>query len=189
MAEGLTERQQRWFASVRARLESDTGKSLEEWVAIARTCPETKPRARLAWMKAHHGLGQNRASYVLTEAFPSEAGWETPDVLRQALWSDVTSGKILAVVEALATPLPEVVTGQRKGYTAFSRKVQFAAIRPLKDGKAMLGLALEPHEHPLLEAPKNEPWSERLHARRPLNSPADADAELKALIEKAWERS
>ena len=30
---------------MQASLERDTGKTLAEWVAIARTCPETKPRA------------------------------------------------------------------------------------------------------------------------------------------------
>ncbi|HEX5262572.1 MAG TPA: hypothetical protein VFW13_03545 [Phenylobacterium sp.] len=45
---GLTPRQEKWFASVKASLERDTGKSLDEWVAIARTCPETRPKARAA---------------------------------------------------------------------------------------------------------------------------------------------
>ena len=58
----LTERQQKWFASVRAGLQRETGKTIEEWVAIARTCPAVSPRARQAWLKANHGLGINRAS-------------------------------------------------------------------------------------------------------------------------------
>ena len=74
-SETLTEQQKKWFASVRDSLERETGKSLTEWVAIAKTCPETKHRARLAWFKEHHGLLQNRASYVLGEAFPPEAGF------------------------------------------------------------------------------------------------------------------
>ncbi|MBV8593629.1 MAG: DUF4287 domain-containing protein, partial [Caulobacteraceae bacterium] len=45
----LTERQRKWFDSVRTSLERDTGRTLEEWVAIARTCPEIQPRARLKW--------------------------------------------------------------------------------------------------------------------------------------------
>ena len=44
-ASNLTPRQQKWFASVQASLERDTGKTLDEWVAIAKSCPETKPRA------------------------------------------------------------------------------------------------------------------------------------------------
>jgi hypothetical protein len=186
---GLTERQKKWFDSVAASLERDTGKSLDEWVAIARTCPESKPRARAQWLKAHHGLGANRAAQVLSAAFPSEDGWDNPDKLRETLWADPASRAIFAAVETAATALPEVVLGQRKQFTAFSRKVQFASIRPVKGGKAMLGLALEPAADPRLEAPKNEPWSERLHARLQLESPDQVDASVAALLKQAWELS
>jgi len=186
---GLTERQRKWFASVRASLERDTGKSLDEWVAIARTCPETKPRARAQWLKEHHGLGINRASQVLSAAFPSGAGWDQPDTLREALWADPASRAIFEAVRAAATAVPGVVEGQRKAVTAFSRKVQFAAVRPVRGGTAMLGLALAPEADPRLEAPRNESWSERLRARMPLASPAAVDASVAALLEQAWERS
>ena len=43
---GLTERQKKWFASVEASLERDTGKTLAQWVKIAKTCPETTPGKR-----------------------------------------------------------------------------------------------------------------------------------------------
>lgn len=188
MGAGLTERQQKWFASVRGSLERETGKTLEAWVAIARTCPETKPRARLAWFKATHGLGQNRASYVLSEAFPSAAAWDEPDALRAALWTDPQSTQILVAVEAAVGALPETVTGQRKAVTAFSRKVQFAAARPVKGGKLMLGLALDPAADPRLEPSKNESWSERLKARLLLASSAEV-ASVEPLLRQAWERS
>jgi Domain of unknown function (DUF4287) len=184
---GLSPRQEKWFASVRASLERDTGKSLGEWVAIARTCPETKPRARAAWLKANHGLLQNRAMYVLSEAFPSETGgWAEGDTLRDALWTDPASRAILEAVQAAATQLPNVVMGQRKQFTAFSREFQFVSVRPVKGGKAMLGLALAPDADPRLEAPKNEGWSERLKARMLLEDPGQVDA---ALLTRAWERS
>jgi hypothetical protein len=72
----LTERQQKWFASVAGSLERDTGKTLAEWVAIAKTCPETKPRARTEWLREHYGLGVNRIAHILSEAFPSPMGWD-----------------------------------------------------------------------------------------------------------------
>ena len=55
----LTERQVKWFKSVRDGLERDTGRTLEQWAEVARACPDQAHRARLAWMKAQHGLGQN----------------------------------------------------------------------------------------------------------------------------------
>jgi len=188
-SEHLTGQQKKWFASVRGGLERETGKSLAEWIAIAKTCPETAPRARLRWFKETHGLQQNRASYVLSEAFPPAAGWDEPDALKNALWTDPESRAIFASVEALILALPPVVTGQRKGFSAWSRNYQFAAIRPLKGGKARLGLALPPDADPSLEPARNEGWSERLKAAKVLNTPADADAGIAALLRSAWDAS
>jgi hypothetical protein len=186
---GLTPRQEKWFASVKASLERDTGKTLDEWVAIAKTCPETKPRARADWLREHYGLGVNRSAQILSAAFPSGEGWDDPDKLRAALWADPASTAIFESVERLATALPDVVTGQRKAFTAFSREFQFASVKPIKGGKALLGLAVPPDADPRLEPPKNESWSERLKSKLLLDNPAQVDASVEALLKAAWERS
>ena len=188
-AEQLTEQQQKWFASIRDGLERDTGKSLAEWVAIAKTCPETKPRARLKWFKETHGLLQNRASYVLNEAFPPVAGWSEPDALREALWADPASRAIFDALEAMVLAMPDIVVGQRKGYSAWSRAYQFAALRPIKGGRARLGLALAPDAVPSSEPAKNEGWSERLKASLVLDTPGDVDARIANLLKQAWDAS
>jgi hypothetical protein len=186
---GLTPRQQKWFASIHASLEPETGKSLDQWVAIARTCPETRPRAQAKWLKDNHGLLQNRAMYVLSVAFPQEMGWDDAGPLREALWTDPSSRATFEAVRAAAMALPDAIEGQRKAATAFSRNFQFAAVRPVKGGTALLGLAVDPSADPRLEAPKNEAWSERLKARMPLSGPAAVDASVTALLRQAWERS
>lgn len=179
----LTERQRRWFATVRANVQAKTGRSLDEWIAIARTCPHDKPRARTEWLRTEHGLGVNHAALVLSEAFPSDADWDNPDALRAALWADPSSRAILEAVEHIAAKVDGLVVGQRKSFTAFSRDVQFAAIRPLKGGRALLGLRLTPDASPRLAAPKRkESWSERLTATVELAAPADVDAEIESLF-------
>ena len=185
----LTPRQQRYFAALQASLERDTGRSLAEWVTIARTCPETQHRARLKWLKDNYGLLQNHGSHVLNEAFAEKRPWEEPQKLLAALWADPGSRAIFEAVDAAARKPNEVIQTVRKGYTAWSREFQFAALRPVKRGGAMLGLALLPGAHARLEAPRNEPWSERLKARTPLESPGDVDAEIEALLKAAWDRS
>jgi hypothetical protein len=187
--EHLTERQKKWFASVAASLERDTGNSLAEWATIALTCPETSPRARRLWLKEHYGLGANRAAQVLGQAFPSGMGWDEPDKLEDALWADARSRSILDAVEAAVSPLPELVTGQRKTFTAWSRRVQFAAIKPIKGGKAVLGIAVSPEADPRLTPPKNEAWSDRLKSKIVLSSPSEVDRQLEALIRAAWEQA
>ena len=187
---GLTERQKKWFASVEASLERDTGKTLDDWVAIAKTCPHDKPRARADWLREHHGLGVNRAAHVLSVAFPSEVGWDDAATLRAALWKDPASEAILEALEAAVAKLPEMTTGQRKGYTAFSRKVQMAAARPVKGGHAMVGFAVTPDTDSRLQPRgKSESWGDRLKGQMLLTSPEQIDASIDALLQRAWERS
>jgi hypothetical protein len=185
----LTEQQKKWFASVREGLERETGKSLAEWVAIAKTCPETKSRARLKWFKDTHGLLQNRAGYVLGEAFPPDTGWDDADALREALWKDAGQRAIYEAVAAAVADFPNLVVGQRKGYSAWSRAYQFASVRPVKGG-ARLGFVMGSDADPRLEPAKpNEGWSERLKSTLPLGSAAEVDASVKALLKASWERS
>ena len=187
---GLTERQQKWFASVQASLERDTGKTLDEWVAIARTCPHDKPRARADWLREHHGLGVNRAAHVLSVAFPSEMRWDDAPPLRAALWTDPASEAILQALEKAVAKLPEFTLGQRKTYTAWSRKVQMAAARPVKGGHAMVGFAVEPQaDARLTPRGKSESWGDRLKGQLLLTSPDQVDASIDALLQQAWERS
>jgi hypothetical protein len=185
----LTARQAKWFASVRASLERDTGKTLAQWVVIARTCPETGHRARLKWLKDNHGLLQNHASHVLGEAFESVMSWQEPEKLIAALWVDPASAAIFQALDIAARAPGEVIQTPRKGYTAWARNFQFAAAKPVKGGALMLGLALTPDADPRLEAPKTEVWSERLKARTLLASPAEVDGQIAALLKAAWARS
>ena len=190
-SQNLTERQKKWFASVEASLERDTGKTLDQWVAIARTCPHDKPRARVEWLREHHGLGVNRCAHVLSAAFPqTEMSWDDAAGLRAALWKDPASEAILAALEAAVGRLPDTVVGQRKAFTAFSRKVQMAAARPVKGGHAMVGFAVPPDADPRLEPRgKSESWGDRLKGQMLLTSPDQVDASVEALLKQAWERS
>ncbi len=165
------------------------GKTLAEWVAIARTCPETGQRAQLKWLKDNHGLLQNRAMWVLGEAFGREPGWSDPQALLDALWTDSAARAIMDAIDVAAATNPDTIRTVRKSYTAWSREFQYAAIRPIKSGGAMLGLALTPDADSRLSAPKNESWSERLKARLALTAPTDIDDSIAALLKAAWERS
>jgi hypothetical protein len=186
----LTPRQQKWFATVKANFETQTGKPIEEWVAIARTCPHETPKARRDWLKAEHGIGTNHAAYILSEAFPDgAASWDDPEALKAGLWKDPASLTILQALEEMAAGLPGLVVGHRKSFSAFSKDVQFAAARPLKGGKALLGLKLEPSVSGRLQpSVRRESWSERLTSVVELSSPADVDADLKSLFEQAYSR-
>ena len=186
-APNVTPRQQRYFDALRASLERDTGKTLAEWAEIARRCPAAGQRAQLKWLKDKHGLLQNHGIQVLRETFGGGSAWEDPQALISTLWVDWASRAIFDAVDGAASKLDPVLQTARKGYTAWSREFQFAAVRPLRRGTAMLGLALPADASPRLEAPKNEPWSERLKSRVQIALPAEVDVEIEALLRRAWE--
>lgn len=186
---GLTERQQKWFATVEANFEKATGRPVAVWVDILKGCPETRPKARAAWLKATHGIGANHAAHILNAARPDDAmGWDDAEALRAALWSEPRSLAILEAIERAAAGVDGVISGQRKSYTSFSRGVQFAATRPLKGGRALLGLKLDPASSPRLsEAVRSESWSERLSAVIELDGPGAVNDEIACLFAAAAE--
>ena len=190
MTAALTERQQKYFATLKAGLERDTGKTLEAWAEIARACPETAPRARAKWLKDKYGHTVNRASLILGAAFPKDGpGWDDPDALLAALWKEPGPRAVFERLDAAATSLRGAIRAPRKGYTAWSRDFQFAAARPFK-GAVRLGLALDPDTDARLEPAKaKEGWSERLRSVVILAAPGAVDAPLKKLIKQAFEAS
>lgn len=186
----LTEQQKKWFASVREGLERDTGKTLDQWANIARKCPETKPKARIDWLRANYGLGVNRAATVLDAAFGGETmGWDDPEALIAVLWKNPDQLKIHDALVAAVSKFKGAIVGEKKSFTGFSHKHQFAAARPTKDG-VRLGLAVDPKLSKRLGVPKkNEGWSDRNRAVAGLTSTKDIDAELKKLLKAAFDAS
>ena len=185
----LTERQKKWFATVQANFEKNTGKPLAAWLDVMKSCPETTPRAQAAWLKREHGVLQNHAAQILNAMNPGGGmGWDDPAALRAALWKDTGSLAILEAIDEAARGVDGVISGQRKGYTSFSRTVQFAAARPLKGGKALLGLKLDSSASGRLTAwTKKESWSERLTSAVELDGPKNVDAEIARLFAAAAE--
>jgi len=187
---GLTQQQQKWFASVREGLVRDTGKTLEQWAVIARKCPETKPGARVKWLKEKHGLGVNRAAAVLDAAFGGDnMGWDDPKALVAALWKNPADLKIHDALVDAVKKFDGAIVGERQTFTGFSRKYQFAAARPTKEG-VRLGLAVDLKSSKRLSPPKpKEGWSDRNKAVTILTSTKDIDAELKKLLKAAFDAS
>jgi len=181
----LTPRQAKWFQTVRAGLESASGLTIEQWAEIARTCPEQAHRKRLLWTKEQHGLGQNHASIVLDAAFPPAAGWSQPEDLAAKLWNDPQTAQLFALIKTMVTSLPDVIVGQRKSYTAFSRQFQFAAARPRKGGGVVLGLAIAPQTTESFEKRGRESWSERLESSVEFSAGDQVDQPLCEMLQQA----
>ncbi len=168
----------------------DTGKSLNDWIKIAKTCPETRHKARLAWFKSKHGLGVNRASLILNATFKTGLGWDNPNALLDQLWKTPEKRAVYDLVQAIVKGFGEdVVVGPRKGFSAFSRRFQFAALRPTRTVIRM-GLAVPLESAPNAIAPiSSDSWSDRLTAVYLLTCSEDIDENIKAMLQAAYQTS
>lgn len=190
---GEPERGQKWFAGVEANLEKTTGKTLSEWVKIAKTCPEEKPMQRLKWFKQEHGLSMARAAVVIEKAFGADAfGWNEPETLVKNLFASKTFEAQRAIYDAVETYVQKLngaILSPRKGYVALYRLKQFGAVKPSKEG-LLVGLAMRkyPKSKKLVDV-KNLGGGDRTKKAVLLTSAKDFDGEAKALIKAAWDES
>lgn len=193
MAETFKEpdRLQKYFASLEANIEKATGKSVAQWVKIAKTCPETKPRARLKWFKDKHGLGQSRAGLILWRAFgDGTMGEEDPNKLMDALFAKWPEQRALyEKVAAFATKLGAGTLSPRKSYVALYRLKQYGAIKPMKQGLTVgLAMAKYPKTTRLIEV-NNFGGGERNKKAFVLTSVKEFDADAKAWLKAAYDEN
>jgi hypothetical protein len=182
---------QQYFASLEANLEKATGKSLAQWVKIAKTCPETKPRARLKWFKDKHGLGQSRAMLVIERAFGLKGmGSEDPNTLIDSLFAKRPEQRALYdKVAAFVEKLGKGTRSPRKAYVALYHLKQYGAIKPSKDG-LVVGIALQkyPKSARLIEV-NNFGGGERNKKAFVIAAAKDFDAEAKQLLKTAYDEN
>jgi len=133
-----SEKAEKWVQSVADTFVKDTGKTLDEWVEIARTCPEVKPRAQIAWFKATYGLLQNRAMFALSIAFPEihNIGDENPEDLVDTLFAKYPIEKDIyhEVLHYCLANYKGSVASPRKAYVPLVASKTFALLLPSKDG-------------------------------------------------------
>jgi hypothetical protein len=178
-----------YMAALEANLEKATGKSLAQWIKIAKTCPETKPRARLKWFKDKHGLGQSRAMLVLAKAFGGKPlGDEEPGRLVDNLFLKFPEQRALYdKVAAFVARLGEGTMSPRKGYVALYRLKQYGAIAPRREGlHVALAMTKYPKSARLVEV-NNLGGGERTKKALVFAAAKDFDGEARELIKAAWQ--
>ena len=178
------------FAATDAALLAKTGKSLADWVAKARQCPENGHMKVVSWLKSEHGLGHGHANTVVHALNASAAAPQQGDDLVAAMFAGPKAAMQPvhdAIFTALQTLGNDIGLAPKKGYVSFRRSKQFALGQPSTKDRYDLGLALK--GEPLvgrLEAAGS--WNSMVSHRVRLSSPADVDAELVGWLRAAYER-
>lgn len=174
-------------AAMIANMKEKTGKTLEQWVAIAAKSGLSKHGEILQMLKSDHGMTHGFANLVAHKTLKSDAGSATGEDLIAGQYSGAKAGlrPIYDAVIAAAKKCGDIEIAPKKSYVSLRRSKQFAIIQPSTKTRVDLGITL-----------KGEPAAGRLEASGSFNSmvshrvrlekPSDVDKEVKAWLKKAW---
>jgi len=176
-------------AAIVRNLRDKTGKTLEQWVKIARSADIADQKRLVAWLKAKHHLGHVQAGLVASSAAGEPDEYLDGDAVLEKLFSG-DKAALRPVFERLAEAARRLGRDGRfvpnKTYMSVARERQFAVIKPGR-GVVELGLALGKKEAGgKLEGKPPRGASERITHRIVLRSARDVGAEVKAWMRKAY---
>jgi len=171
-----------------ANLKDKTGKTLEQWIAIAIKSGAAKHGEIVKMLKSDHGMTHGFANLVAHKTLKSDAGsiGESTDLVAAQYAGDKTALKPIydALIKA-AKSCGEIEVAPKKAYVSLRRSKQFAIIQPSTKTRVDLGLNI-----------KNEPAKGRLEKsgsfnamvshRVRLEKASDVDKDVKNWIRKAW---
>lgn len=175
------------MANMIANLKAKTGKSLDEWLALARTSGQAKHGGLVSWLKADHGLGHGYANLVAHKTFASDAGSSDDDALMEAMFAGPKAAMRPAYdkIASLVSGLDGVQFAPKKGYVSFRRNKQFGLAQPSTKDRLDLGLSLKGVE-PSGRLEASGSWNAMVTHRVRIASADEIDAEVEAWIRQAW---
>jgi len=171
-----------------ANLKDKTGKSLQQWIAIARKSGAAKHGEIVKLLKTTHGMTHGFANLVAHKTLKSDAGsiGETTDLVAAQYAGDKAELKPIydALIKA-AKNCGAIEIAPKKAYVSLRRSKQFAIIQPSTKTRVDLGLKLKrAPANGRLE--KSGSFNAMVSHRVRLEKASDVDKDVKAWIRKAW---
>lgn len=174
-----------------ANMKEKTGKTLEEWVVIAKKTGQEKHGAIVNHLKAEHGMTHGFANLVAHKTLKSDAGSADDTDLVAAQYSGPKADLkpiYNALIKAIGSLGKDVEIAPKKAYVSLRRNKQFALIQPSTRTRVDLGINL-----------RDEPVTDRLEIsgsfnamvshRVRLEKPGDVDAAVKRWLEQAYSQA
>ncbi len=181
--------QQAWDSMVRNLVEK-TGKSIDQWVKIARTAGATKHGELVNFLKSKHGLTHGYASMVAFRTIegPKDVGSGGEDSLAAQYGDDKAALRPIydAVIAAVSRFGDDVEVSPKKAYVSLRRKKQFAILQPSTRTRLDVGLSLGKTK-PAGRLETSGSFSAMVSHRVRIESEREVDAELIQWLRTAYE--
>lgn len=175
-----------------ANIKAKTGKTLEQWIDVARKSGAAKHGEIVKSLKADHGLTHGYANLVAHKTLKSDAGGAgDAGVLVAAQYA---GGKAAlkpiydAIINTVSGFGKDVEIAPKKTYVSLRRNTQFALVQPSTRTRVDLGINLK-SEKPAGRLEKSGSFNAMVSHRVRLEKPGDVDKAVKAWLKKAYDQA
>ena len=119
-------------ASMINNLKEKTGKTLEEWLAITRTCGLSKHGQIVKFLKGDHGMTHGFANLVAHETLKAGSDAPAEDPVEKQYSGPKAGLRPIydALIDAVKQFGGDVEISPKKAYVSLRRKKQFAIVQP-----------------------------------------------------------
>jgi predicted transport protein len=172
-------------------LEEKTGKTLAEWISIARESGKDKHGEIVSYLKTTHGLGHGYANLVVHHAKQSHAGAEANDtdwIAEQYKGRETLQQWYDAIMKAVLKLGNDIEIAPKKAYVSLRRKKQFAIIQPSTKTRLDIGLNMK-GVAPAGALEASGSWNSMCTHRVKIESDEAIGAELIGWIRQAYEQA
>lgn len=178
-------------ASMIQNLKEKTGKSLDEWIAIAKSAKLAKHGEIVAMLKTKHGMGHGYANLVAHKMLGSDAGSADGEDLIASQYAGPKAAlkpiydALMACVKKFGS---DVEVSPKKGYVSLRRSKQFALFQPSTATRLDVGINLKGVK-PSGKLEASGSFNAMVSHRVRLESVKDVNAELAGWLKQAYEAS
>lgn len=175
-------------ATMIANLKEKTGKTLEQWVKIAKASKLPKHGEIVAMLKRDHGLTHGYANLVAHATLKSDASHAAPDDLVSSQYSGAKA-ELKPIYDALVAAISkfgkDVEWAPKKAYVSVRRTKQFAIIQPSTATRLDVGVNLK-GEKPTDRLEASGSFNAMVSHRVRLASVKDVDKQLTGWLKQAY---
>lgn len=176
-------------ASLEKNLEETTGKSMDEWVKIARDSGETKHMKILKYLQDNYDLSYGYANTVASKARQpvGEAPKSTAEMINAQYAGKETLRPIYdSIVSRILEFGDDVEISPKKAYVSLRRSKQFAIVQPSTKTRVDVGIKLKSTD-PKGRLEVAGSWNTMVTHRVRVTDAAQVNEELVDWLRKAYE--
>ncbi|MEK7264661.1 MAG: DUF5655 domain-containing protein [Pseudomonadota bacterium] len=180
-------------ADMIAGFKEKTGKTLDQWLAIAKKSGADKHGVLVAFLKSDHNLTHGFANMIALKHFKSDAGSLADKgidlVAAQYAGDKAALRPIYDTLEKLIRALgDDIEISPKKAYASVRRSKQFAIIQPSTKTRVDLGLNLK-GVGPAGRLEASGSFNSMVTHRVKLETPSDVDKQLSAWLKRAYDQA